>query len=310
MNDSPLTFRGHDRMALGLLVLRVILALYLVQWGILQFIYTGAAIDVYQRWFDLTPSATLVTGVGALLIIASVMIAAGFGCRIGYGIGVLFQGAMVIGLIPHLLDPYGFHEPPNWINHGLIAQVPALAGYVALYMLRRADALSVDRMINRRRTPPMPGPIAPTPGDIPAARALLIIRITAAVFFFQWGMEKFLMTEMSVGMMERWYGIAIAPEAVTYVTGVFQIVLALALLTGTLRRLTYAAATLIKLKTCWAIAALLIFPFATESGGRLSSVAASVPTAGVLWFLYWSRAWDTLSLDARRMVGADTLPVG
>lgn len=304
LNDSPATFRDRDRLPLGLLALRLILALYLVQWGILHFMYTSASIDVYQRWFGFGPSELIADGVGLTLIIASVMMAAGFGCRIGYGIGVLFQGAMVIGLLPHLLDPYGFHQPPAWINHGLIAQVPALAGYVALYLLRATDTLSLDNWIDDKRQTHTSRwqPIAP--GDPTAARALLFIRMTAAVFFFQWGVEKFVMTEMSVSMMERWYGIGSAQMAATYATGVFEIVLAMALATGTVRRLTYGLATLVKLKTCWAIAALLLFPFATESGGRLSTVAASVPTAAALWFLYWTRAWDTASVDARRSTNA------
>ena len=298
-NDSPATFRGHDRMALGLLVLRLVLAVYLVQWGILHFVYTGAAIDVYGRWYDLSPSANSVAGIGLGLIIASLMIATGFGCRIGYGIGLLFQGAMVVGLMPHLLDPYGFHQPPAWINHGLIAQVPVLAAYAALYALRSADAFSLNRVIDEKRTSASHPGEKLNPGDRRTAQVLLVIRLTAAVFFLQWGIEKFIATEMSVSMMERWYGVSGYQEAITLATGVFEIVLALALALGTLRRLTYGIAALVKLKTCWAIATLLIFPFATESGGRLTTVAASVPLFATLWFLYWVRAWDTLSMDAR-----------
>lgn len=105
---------------------------------------------------------------------------------------------------------------------------------------------------------------------------------------------------MSASILERWYSVGVYQEVVTLLVGVFEILLALAIMTGTLRRLTYGIAALVKAKTCWAIAALLLFPFATESGGRLTTVAASVPVLGVLWFLYWARAWDTLSLDARR----------
>lgn len=301
LNDSPTTYRSHDRMPLGLLVLRVVLALYLVQWGILQFVYTDAAIDVYERWYGFAPSVVVADAVGLALIIGSAMMATGLGCRIGYGIGVLFQGLMVAGLMPHLLDPYGYHQPPNWINHGLIAQVPALAGYIALYMLRQADRYSLDFLIEQKRGADVSQWTPPSTGHKSTAQALLIIRLTGALFFFQWGVEKFVETEMSVGMMERWYGVGSFQEAATYATGVFEILLAVALATGTLRRLTYAIAALVKAKTCWAIATLLLFPFATESGGRLSSVAASVPVLGVLWFLYWVRAWDTLSFDAKRM---------
>lgn len=298
-NDAPTSFREHNRLALGLLALRLVLALYLLQWGILHFIYTGAAIDVYTRWYDLAPSATIVSGIGLALIIAGIMIAVGFGCRIGYGIGLLFQGAMVVGLMPHLLDPYGFHQPPAWINHGLIAQVPVLAGYLALYLLRTGDTYSLDKVIDNKHEQGAATWNSIEPGDHRASLALLSIRITAAIFFLQWGIEKFIAPEMSVSMMERWYGVSAYQEAVTLATGVFEVLLALALATGILRRFTYGIAALVKLKTCWAIAALLLFPFATESGGRLTTVGASVPLFATLWFLYWVRAWDTLSMDAR-----------
>lgn len=298
-NDAPKMFRNHNRLALGLLVLRLFLAVYLLQWGILHYVYSGAALDVYQRWFDITPTPTLIDGIGLTLIIASSMITAGFGCRIGYGLGLLFLAAMVVGLTPHLLNPYGYHQPPAWINHGLIAQVPVLAGYAALYALRAADTLSLDRYIDNKRNMNATRWGAIEPGDQRAATALLFVRITSAIFFLQWGIEKFIATDMSVSMMERWYGVGVYQEAVTLATGVFEILLALALATGALRRITYGVAALVKLKTCWAIAALLLFPFATESGGRLSTVAASVPLFATLWFLYWVRAWDTMSIDAK-----------
>lgn len=300
-NDAPTRFREHNRLASGLLALRLVLALYLIQWGILHFLYTSPAIDVYMRWYDVAPSASVTSGIGLALIIAGVMVAVGFGCRIGYGIGLLFQGAMVIGLMPHLLNPYGFHQPPIWINHGLVAQVPVLAGYLALYMLRTADTFSLDKIIDNKREQGTAAWEDIKPGDRRATLALLFIRITAAIFFLQWGIEKFIATEMSVSMMERWYGVGTYQETVTLATGVFEIILALALATGTLRRFTYGVAALVKLKTCWAIAALLLFPFATESGGRLTTVAASVPLFATLWFLYWVRAWDTISFDERQI---------
>lgn len=299
LNDSPTQFRGLHRLPIGLLAIRLVLAIYLLQWGILQLVYPEAALDVYLRWFGLSPANTIVTGVGGVLTLSALMMAAGLGRRVSYAVGVLFMGAMVAGLTPHLLDPYGFHQPPNWINHGLIAQVPAFAGYVLLYVLRAHDTYSLESKLQARKDSGEPGPHA-LPGDTTAARALLLIRITCGLFFFQWGVEKFLEPEMSASILERWYSVGVYQEVVTLLVGVFEILLALAIMTGTLRRLTYGIAALVKAKTCWAIAALLLFPFATESGGRLTTVAASVPVLGVLWFLYWARAWDTLSLDARR----------
>ena len=300
LTDRSDGYLGQSRLPWGLLGLRLVLALYLAQWAWLQWQYPEAAVDVYQRWYGIAPALGLTEIVGLGLLIASLAMAVGLLRVVSFGIGVLFMAAMVLGLTPHLLNPYGFHQPPNWINHGLIAQVPALAGYVALFMLRRFDRLSFD---GRSAEPVEP----PVPGDATVAQAMLIMRITCGIFFLQWGIEKFAMTEMSVGMMERWYGVTFNPVIVTYAAGVFQITLAAAFFTGTLPRLTYAIGGLIKFKTCLAIAMLLLFPFATQSGGRLSTVAASLPVLAVLWTLYALRAWDTISLKWKNVSKSETV---
>ena len=293
IEDAPTTFGGLDRLPLGLLALRLVLSTYTAQWGWLHVRYTEAAIDVYDRWYGLAPASILVEEIGIILIAASVLMAAGALRALSYGVCLLFMAAMVAGLIPHLLDPYGYHLPPNWINHGLIAQVPALAGFVALFMLRREDRFSLDAMAFNK-TPPQ---ASEAPLSTPSvAWALFIMRFTCGLFFLQWGIEKFVETEMSVGMLDRWYGVTFAPVLVTWLVGVFEMALATALIFGAVPRLTYAAGALVKLKTCIAIFALLAFPFATESGGRLSSVAASVPVLAVLCSLYALRAWDTIKL--------------
>ncbi len=299
LNDTPHTIGPLNRLPIGLLVLRLVLAAYLVQWGLLHWRYPDGAIEVYARWYGVAPTLFVSSWIGMALIFASALMACGFCRRIGYGAGVLFQGLMVLGLTPHLLDPYGYHLPPNWINHGLIAQVPVLAGYWALFALRKTDRYSLDFLVEKKRGSDLSGWSVPAAGEAGTAQALIIIRLTSALFFFQWGVEKFVETEMSIGMMERWYGVGSFQMAATYATGAFEILLAAALATGTCRRLTYGIGALVKAKTCWAIAPLLLFPFATESGGRLSSVAASVPVLGVLCFLYWCRGWDTLSFDSR-----------
>ena len=131
IDDAPTFFCGLDRLPLGLLALRLVLSTYTAQWGWLHVRYTEAAIDVYDRWYGLAPASILVEEIGIILIAASVLMAAGALRALSYGVCLLFMAAMVAGLIPYLLDPYGYHLPPNWINHGLIAQVPALAGFVA-----------------------------------------------------------------------------------------------------------------------------------------------------------------------------------
>ncbi len=293
IDDAPTSFGGLHRLSLSLLALRLVLSTYIAQWGWLHVRYTEAAIDVYDRWYGLTPASILVDEIGIILIAASVLMAAGALRALSYGVCLIFMAAMVVGLIPHLLDPYGYHLPPNWINHGLIAQVPALAGFVAVFVLRREDRFSLDAMAFNKTSRQVSETLPSTPS---VAWALFIMRFTCGLFFLQWGIEKFVETEMSVGMLDRWYGVTFAPVLVTWLVGAFEVGLAIALVLGVAPRLTYALGTLVKLKTCIAIFALLAFPFATESGGRLSSVAASVPVLAVLCSLYALRAWDTIRL--------------
>ena len=296
INDAPTQFLGQDRLATGLLVLRIVLGAYTWQWGYLLANYTDAAIDVYQRWYGFSPPEIAVEYFGVFLLLIALNLVAGMARSFAYAVALAFQALMVVGLIPHLLDPYGFHQPPNWINHGLIAQVTALAGYIALFLLWKADRFCIERKLIGARAPV----VTLHPGDRTAGVALLTIRIAAALFFLQWGVEKFVEREMSLGMMERWYGIGSATELAVVAAGVSEILLAAALAAGAWRRPTYGIAVAIKVATCIAIAGMLFFPFANENGGRMSGVAASIPTLGTLWFLYFARAWDVLSFDAKR----------
>ena len=294
-NNAPTQFLGHDRLATGLLVVRLFLATYTLQWAYLHWRFTDATIDVYQRWYGLAPPDAIVEGIGYLLSLTAISMVLGLARPVSYSAALLFQALMVLGLLPHLVNPYGYHQPPNWINHGLIAQVTALSGYAALFVLWKGDRFSIDEKIRRGETN-----TGILPGNRKAAVALLGIRVAAALFFLQWGVEKFVMREMSVGMMERWYGVGSAQELAVFAAGVLEILLAAAFAMGAWRRATYGTAVAIKLSTCWAIATMLLFPFANENGGRMSGVAASIPTLGTLWFLYWVRAWDVLSFDAKR----------
>lgn len=286
-----------NRLSASLLFLRLVLAVYLLQWAWLHAIYASAAVDVYVRWYGVSPSAEAIRISGYVLALVGLMMALGICRRITYALAIVFFGGLLIGLIPHLIDPYGFHQT-NRPNHAFIAQVPALTGYIALYALRELDSYSCDCLyLNKESEGEHPNEASLINNRV--ASTLLTIRIASAVFFFQWGVEKFVAADMSAGILERWYGIDNHGQLITMLLGGFEILLAIALLTGTLQRLTYAISALIKLKTCWAIAGLLLAPFATESGGRLSSVGASLPTLAVLCFLYAVRKYDRFSVDVK-----------
>ncbi|MGI8739968.1 MAG: DoxX family membrane protein [Gammaproteobacteria bacterium] len=72
-------------------------------------------------------------------------------------------------------------------------------------------------------------------------RALLVLRITLAVFLLQWGVEKFVVPQNTVAIWGYFYGLDI-PQALGYVLGAAEIAIAGCLLLGAYRTLTYGAA--------------------------------------------------------------------
>ena len=69
-------------------------------------------------------------------------------------------------------------------------------------------------------------------------RALLALRITLGLFLLQWGVEKFVVPENTVGIWGHFYGIDVAP-ALGYLFGAVEIAIAVCLFLG--RFLTVAA---------------------------------------------------------------------
>jgi uncharacterized membrane protein YphA (DoxX/SURF4 family) len=62
-------------------------------------------------------------------------------------------------------------------------------------------------------------------------RALLALRVTLGLFLLQWGVEKFVVPENTVGIWDHFYGIAV-PAVLGYLFGAAEIGIALCLFWG------------------------------------------------------------------------------
>jgi uncharacterized membrane protein YphA (DoxX/SURF4 family) len=76
------------------------------------------------------------------------------------------------------------------------------------------------------------------------ARALLVLRITLGIFLLQWGIEKFVVPENTVGIWDFFYGISV-PQLSAYVFGVVEIAIAICLFLGLFPTVSYGAAMIL-----------------------------------------------------------------
>jgi putative oxidoreductase len=128
-------------------------------------------------------------------------------------------------------------------------------------------------------------------------RALLVLRITLAIFLFQWGVEKFVLPSNTPMIWGYFYGITV-PEWTAYVFGVAEIVLAGCYFFDLFPAIAYALGVIIHTITVLVSWKALLNPRA-DSASHL--FVASIPVLGALVALYLLRAWDAPMFSRMRI---------
>jgi putative oxidoreductase len=127
----------------------------------------------------------------------------------------------------------------------------------------------------------------------PLRAALLVLRVTLGIFLLQWGAEKFVMPEMTIGIFSFFYGLTI-PLAVAYLFGAIEIAIAICLFLGLFRTISYGAAMLIHAVTVVITWRQLIDPWGNEFNHLF---IAGVPVLGAFVALFLLRHHDRGVLD-------------
>jgi putative oxidoreductase len=128
-------------------------------------------------------------------------------------------------------------------------------------------------------------------------RALLVLRITLAIFLFQWGVEKFVLPTNTPMIWGYFYGITI-PEWTAYVFGTIEVLLAVCYVFGLFPAIAYALGVIIHTITVLVSWKALLNPWADPSSHLF---VASIPVLGAFVALYLLRAWDA-PMFARRPI--------
>ncbi len=133
-----------DRLALPLLLLRLSLGIFFLQWGVEKFVVPATTTAIFRNFYGLPVDGILPSVLGAGQIALALMFIVGVVPRVSYGLVALLHGVTVIVTIPRLVSPW---NPVS--NHFFIAGVPVLAAFVTLYLLRDSDRWTVPRMLRR-----------------------------------------------------------------------------------------------------------------------------------------------------------------
>ena len=128
------------------------------------------------------------------------------------------------------------------------------------------------------------------------ALALLILRVSLGLFLLLWGLEKLVIPERTVGIYDKFYGIPMT-TALAPLLGIAQIALALALLAGLWRRLSYGIATLLHAYSVIASWQSLIDPWGLIGGEVKHLFLAGVPVLAGFTALYLLRELDLWTFD-------------
>jgi putative oxidoreductase len=118
----------------ALLVLRVTLGLFLLQWGVEKFVVPQSTASIWVDFYGLNVPQTLGYVFGAVEIAIAGCLFLGEFRTAAYGAALALHGVSVLVSWRQLLDPWG--DPAN---HLFIASVPVLGALVALFLLRHWD---------------------------------------------------------------------------------------------------------------------------------------------------------------------------
>jgi uncharacterized membrane protein YphA (DoxX/SURF4 family) len=118
----------------ALLVLRITLGLFLLQWGVEKFVVPQNTVAIWSHFYGLNVSQALGYLFGAVEIAIAVCLFLGLFRTPAYGAAVGLHAVSVLVSWRQLFDPWG--DP---VNHLFIASVPVLGALIALFLLRHWD---------------------------------------------------------------------------------------------------------------------------------------------------------------------------
>jgi uncharacterized membrane protein YphA (DoxX/SURF4 family) len=118
----------------ALLVLRVTLGVFLLQWGVEKFVVPQSSASIWTDFYGLNVPQALSFLFGAVEVAIAACLFLGLYRTVAYGAALALHAVTVVVSWRQLFDPWG--DP---VNHLFIASVPVLGALAALFLLRHWD---------------------------------------------------------------------------------------------------------------------------------------------------------------------------
>ena len=124
----------------ALLVLRLTLGIFLLQWGIEKFVMPANTPAIWGYFYGVSLPMAAAYLFGVVEIALAVGLFLGLYPSLTYAAATLLHAVSVAVSWRQLLSPWA--DPAN---HLFIAGLPVLGGFIALYLLRRWDSIAIAR---------------------------------------------------------------------------------------------------------------------------------------------------------------------
>jgi uncharacterized membrane protein YphA (DoxX/SURF4 family) len=139
---------------------------------------------------------------------------------------------------------------------------------------------------------------------IPAA--LLILRFFLGIFLLQWSIEKLILPDAAARIASSFYGVML-PASASYLLGVAELILSLALLFGFYRTVSYGLSLLVHTVTVVVSWRQLFDPWGLAKVGNHLWIS-TWPTWGGFAALFLMREWDSWTVDGWRAPASPVRP--
>ena len=136
--------------SLGMVVLRLGLSWFLFVWAVNKILAPEQYKKLWGYFHGIDIGSTLPYVMGGAQILICLAIALGLWRTLSYGLGFAMHAVTIAVILPSLIAPFviknGFPS-----NRNQAIALAALAGFGALWLLRKRDYWSVDEWLKRRK---------------------------------------------------------------------------------------------------------------------------------------------------------------
>lgn len=133
MSETPEANNALSRLRLPLLILRVTVGLFFLQWSVEKIVKPEVTASIFDNFYGLGLSPTLAQVLGVIEALVALAIIAGFKRRFVYGAAFVMHAGSTLSSWQQLIDPY------SGGNHLFAAAVPLLAALWLLFRMAEYD---------------------------------------------------------------------------------------------------------------------------------------------------------------------------